>query len=272
MAGRGEYGRLGLNDEKDTRLPHVLPIPITRRAQAQDSGDEEPESAGSGHFDLPPRVEDVSLGGTHSVFLASGGHVYTCGRGDYGRLGKGDLESSSNLSLVASLSPEILRDSVVVKVAAGGQHTLALVVNPDALEKAAGDRAVVQLARDVLSNRFNEDGFTELSSTVPRSPRPTSPLPPSGRRRLTSLSSLGPGSQHRGAFGNELRLTGSTGSDNNDVLTIERIAAEEQESRISHSPGVSPRLGDSFNPADLEELLCQEERGRRPRMLQRRRL
>lgn len=39
-----------------------------------------------------PRIDLVSCGGTHTCFLATNGDVYTCGRGEWGRLGLGDTQ------------------------------------------------------------------------------------------------------------------------------------------------------------------------------------
>ncbi|GIL92948.1 hypothetical protein Vretifemale_20418 [Volvox reticuliferus] len=68
-------------------------------------------------------VADIAAGGWHSCALSSAGEVWVWGRGEYGRLGLGDRSGSSKLR------PQKVRGleaHVVVQVAAGGSHTLAL--------------------------------------------------------------------------------------------------------------------------------------------------
>lgn len=136
--GRGEYGRMGFGDEKDRRLPHVLQVP-----------------GGA-------RVLRVAPGGTHTAVLASGAVVYTSGRGDGGRLGHGDLSDRHGLARVDALLPEALGGLAVVAVDAGGQHNLAVAVDP------RGDNEAAASARGVLAEAKALD-LAELPAT-PRSP------------------------------------------------------------------------------------------------------
>ncbi|GFR50047.1 hypothetical protein Agub_g12098 [Astrephomene gubernaculifera] len=68
-------------------------------------------------------VADIAAGGWHSCALSAAGEVWVWGRGEYGRLGLGDRSGSSKLR------PQKVRgleSHVVVQVAAGGSHTMAL--------------------------------------------------------------------------------------------------------------------------------------------------
>lgn len=64
------------------------------------------------------RVTAVSAGGWHSCFLTDSGGLYTCGKGEYGRLGNGDEKSKGLPTLV---SPPAV---TVSAVSAGGSHTI----------------------------------------------------------------------------------------------------------------------------------------------------
>ena len=69
--------------------------------------------------DLP--VISVSCGNEHAVVLMANGDVYTMGGGSRGQLGLGSMNSEDRLCLVESLQP-----LKIVKVSAGGWHSLAM--------------------------------------------------------------------------------------------------------------------------------------------------
>ena len=49
------------------------------------------------------RVTQVACGGSHSACVTAEGHLYTWGRGRYGRLGHGDSDDQSRPKLVETL-------------------------------------------------------------------------------------------------------------------------------------------------------------------------
>jgi len=74
--------------------------------------------------DLP--VISVSCGNEHAVVLMANGDVYTMGGGSRGQLGLGSMSSEDRLCLVESLQP-----LKIVKVSAGGWHSLAMADTGD---------------------------------------------------------------------------------------------------------------------------------------------
>ncbi len=98
--GRGEYGRLGIGDDKSrlvaTQVESLAGIVVVQ----------------------------VAAGGSHSLFLSSDGKVFTCGRGG-GRLGLGTSDSDTKLTphLVAALS-----ERKVTVVSAGGGSSASIGV------------------------------------------------------------------------------------------------------------------------------------------------
>ena len=67
------------------------------------------------------RIASVAVSYYHSVFLAVGGQVFTCGRNDVGQLGLGDTQDRHEPALVSVLHA---RQLPVAVVAAGYYHTL----------------------------------------------------------------------------------------------------------------------------------------------------
>lgn len=72
------------------------------------------------------QIASVSCGNEHAVILMKNGDVYTMGGGSRGQLGLGSTSSEDRLCLVENLQP-----LKIVKVAAGGWHSLALAETGD---------------------------------------------------------------------------------------------------------------------------------------------
>ena len=71
------------------------------------------------------QVVQASCGANHAAILTTGGQVFTFGSGDGGKLGHGDNTSHVTPRLVQALA-----NDVVIQVACGCWHTLALVLVP----------------------------------------------------------------------------------------------------------------------------------------------
>jgi len=69
-------------------------------------------------------VVAIAAGAWHSLFLTSGGDVYSCGWGLGGALGHGNTSNQSSPKKITALSD-------VAAIAAGDQHSLALLKNGD---------------------------------------------------------------------------------------------------------------------------------------------
>lgn len=77
------------------------------------------------------RIVSIKAGGWHSCFVGESGRLFTCGKGEYGRLGQG-----SDISLDEPTPVKTKIDTKVVKVCAGGSHTLLLT--SEGIAKATG--------------------------------------------------------------------------------------------------------------------------------------
>ena len=99
--GRGEYGRLGLGDDRSRPRPELV-------------------------ASLAPGVHvvQVSAGGTHTLFRDREGNVYACGRGEHGRLGHGDKQTANVPQKIQALN---MGGRKALQVSCGGAHSLALI-------------------------------------------------------------------------------------------------------------------------------------------------
>lgn len=95
--GWNSWGQLGLGDIENRTLPVMIPA-------------------------IPGAisVRHVSCGGAHTVFITSGGEVYSFGRGANGRLGHGDEKDVWSPRRVVGK----LRELFVSSLTCGGSHTL----------------------------------------------------------------------------------------------------------------------------------------------------
>eukprot|EP00597_Dinobryon_sp_UTEXLB2267_P011989 CAMPEP_0170123642 /NCGR_PEP_ID=MMETSP0020_2-20130122/17621_1 /TAXON_ID=98059 /ORGANISM="Dinobryon sp., Strain UTEXLB2267" /LENGTH=135 /DNA_ID=CAMNT_0010355259 /DNA_START=1 /DNA_END=404 /DNA_ORIENTATION=- len=119
LCGKGEYGRLGLGDEKSQLEPCRVEIPVSvDGVQADES------------------VRLVSAGGSHTLFATSNHRIFSVGRLDCGRCG---LESMCLATdrvctpqditerFITSNYPQERFDMKVLQVCAGGSHSVVLV-------------------------------------------------------------------------------------------------------------------------------------------------
>jgi alpha-tubulin suppressor-like RCC1 family protein len=132
--GDNEFGQLGLGDttshqapQHNTLIAHMLAHAVRRSASGSslvsladaDGGDDDDDERP--HV---PVIRQIACGGAHSVCLTDNGVVWAWGRGALGRLGMGEDDNHNR----ATPQPVAgaLRRQVVVQVACGWRHTMAL--------------------------------------------------------------------------------------------------------------------------------------------------
>ena len=121
--GDGKLGRLGHGDNEDQHVPKVVEA-LRGKGAVQ-----------------------VSAGSFHSLVLTESGDVFSCGDGDYGKLGHGDEEDQHVPKVV-----EALRGKGAVQVSAGHKHSLVLTRDNDVF---------------AFGRVFEGDGGIEVKHTVP---------------------------------------------------------------------------------------------------------
>ena len=94
----------------------------------------EPEMEPQAHSSrLAVRVRSCAAGDFHSAFLSRTGELFTCGRGEYGRLGHGNHEDAWKPKLVRALAPTSQQGQIsqqgrsgcrLLMVACGEAHTV----------------------------------------------------------------------------------------------------------------------------------------------------
>ncbi|KAF9919080.1 hypothetical protein FBU30_011175 [Linnemannia zychae] len=164
--GLNTYGQCGLDDVKVENIPHVTPIKALKDehivdiqggehhsiALTQDGrlfgfGRSDSHQLGLGFTELPgteddsshkkairtpqvipdiPPVEAISVGGNHTLALSRDGDVYAWGFGEMWACGNGEEE---DVKVPLKLTGKQIEGAKVIKVAAGGQHSVILAVN-----------------------------------------------------------------------------------------------------------------------------------------------
>ena len=69
---------------------------------------------------------EVSAGDGYSLILTKDGQVFSCGKGNFGRLGQGDCQEYSYPAKITWFSD---RDILVKSICAGGRHSLVMGVD-----------------------------------------------------------------------------------------------------------------------------------------------
>mmetsp|Transcript_19528 Transcript_19528/g.21180 ORF Transcript_19528/g.21180 Transcript_19528/m.21180 type:complete len:410 (+) Transcript_19528:44-1273(+) len=127
-SGKGEYGRLGLGEESSKLFPTKVQHDSQKKTLCE--------------------IQQVSAGGSHTIWFDRNNHIYTVGRTDGGRCGNGST-STGRLTLAEDITKFFpLHDFTVLEVAAGGSHTLALVESPQPLD----DHSVIYASSPCFKN------------------------------------------------------------------------------------------------------------------------
>jgi len=120
LCGKGEYGRLGLGDEKSQLEPCKVTIPIA-----------------SDGVEAAQSVRLASAGGSHTLFATSNHRIFSVGRLDCGRCGLGAMCLAADRVCTPQDITERFTsssnyhsdryDMKVLQVSAGGSHSAVLV-------------------------------------------------------------------------------------------------------------------------------------------------
>ena len=144
--GREDYGMLGIGSREDSLSGGSMCPTLIERLSDK-------------------RVTDISCGGWHSILLTDSGDLYSCGKGEYGRLGVGD-ELSRDEPFLCECSKKMNDCSSAIgmkSVSAGGSHTIAL--SRDHKAYAVGRSGYGRLGVDRISvDRMSS--FTEMKNPI----------------------------------------------------------------------------------------------------------
>ncbi|KAF9127665.1 hypothetical protein BGW39_005701 [Mortierella sp. 14UC] len=164
--GLNTYGQCGLDDAKVENIPSVAPIEALKEEHVVDIqggehhsialtkdgrlfgfGRSDSHQLGLGYTEAPghedstshkkairtptlitdiPPVEAISVGGNHTLALTRDGHVYAWGFGEMLACGNGEEE---DVEKPLQLTGQQIEGAKVIKVAAGGQHSVILAVH-----------------------------------------------------------------------------------------------------------------------------------------------
>ena len=109
--GEGNFGQLGTGSKEDSATPKKVVLNFQVGLE---------DYFGSG-LKSQTKVQQLALGGKHSLILTNKGHIYACGYCSQGQLGLGATENKYEPILVESLLGKN-----VIMIAAGANHSLCL--------------------------------------------------------------------------------------------------------------------------------------------------
>ncbi|OQR92840.1 regulator of chromosome condensation (RCC1) [Thraustotheca clavata] len=132
--GRGEYGRLGLGDNRSHSHP--------RKVQALASH----------------HIVQAAAGGSHTLFLTDKGEAFSCGRPDHGRLGNSDLKNYATPEIIQETCMEEMNRYVL---SPRGTSSAAPVLRYTAVPREHEDEA----------DRVNDESRVLVADSRPNSPR-----------------------------------------------------------------------------------------------------
>ncbi|KAJ2765906.1 hypothetical protein IWQ56_003916 [Coemansia nantahalensis] len=121
LAADGRLFSFGRSDSHQTGLPFAT-LPTDAVPDGDASAHKKAISAPTAIGDLPP-IADFACGSNHNIALAADGRAYTWGYGEMLQCGNGEEE---DVELPTLLQGQKLDGKTVLKVAAGGQHSVVL--------------------------------------------------------------------------------------------------------------------------------------------------
>ncbi|KAJ2711076.1 hypothetical protein H4R19_003427 [Coemansia spiralis] len=121
LAADGRLFSFGRSDSHQTGLPFAT-LPTDAVPNGDASEHKKAISAPTLIGDLPP-IADFACGSNHNIALTTDGRAYTWGYGEMLQLGNGEEE---DVQLPMLLQGQKLDGKCVLKVAAGGQHSVVL--------------------------------------------------------------------------------------------------------------------------------------------------
>lgn len=91
------------------------------------------------------KIVGISCGGWHSMFWTEDGKLYSCGKGEYGRLGLGNEENIPSPTLVTFEDPSVR----VQSASCGGSHSLILTTDGRVFAVGRSDDGRLGLGSDL---------------------------------------------------------------------------------------------------------------------------
>jgi alpha-tubulin suppressor-like RCC1 family protein len=146
--GEGNMGQLGTGGKEDCATPKKVKLNFELALEDYFRSDITKET----------RVEQMSLGGHHSLFLTNKGHVYACGYGSQGQLGLGQGHTDNRYEPILVKS---LLGKEIVMVSAGATHSLVLSSNHDVYSCGYNAKGQLGLGEDKTATLWTH--ITQLS-------------------------------------------------------------------------------------------------------------
>jgi len=118
-------------------------------------------------------VKQVACGSQHTIVLTSEGRLYSAGKGDFGRLGRGDTRDSAEFEEIeyffqsndSILSPQEPTD--IVKVGAGNNFTAAMSSQGELWVWGRNDYGQLGLGEEAMGDMYSAERYPRLVRSLP---------------------------------------------------------------------------------------------------------
>jgi alpha-tubulin suppressor-like RCC1 family protein len=118
--------------------------------------------------ELGEEVIQVACGAEHTVVLTEGGHVYTCGKGSFGRLGRGETSDTIDFELIeyfGQSNDSVLNPSestAIIKVGAGENFSAAMSADGELWLWGRNDYGQIGLGEEAMEYKGSGSRYPRM--------------------------------------------------------------------------------------------------------------
>jgi len=118
-------------------------------------------------------VKQVACGSQHTIVLTSEGRLYSTGKGDFGRLGRGDTRDATEFEEIeyffqsndSVLNPN--EPTTIVKVGAGNNFSAAMSANGELWVWGRNDYGQLGLGEEAMGDMYSAERYPRLVRSLP---------------------------------------------------------------------------------------------------------
>jgi len=122
---------------------------------------------------LGEKVKQVACGAQHTIVLTEEGHLYATGKGDFGRLGRGDTRDEvefEEIDYFQQANDSILapgETTNIVKVGAGNNYCAAMSSSGELWVWGRNDHGQLGLGEEAMGDMYSAESYPRLVRSLP---------------------------------------------------------------------------------------------------------